>query len=155
MLAGHNIRAIKDKVVPNNSHLKVKKTQVEEYPRIPSIANKMKSLTACNDSLNSRTSNVNAVCATWFPAQSIRSSNATALDLPYLLVLINEMYQSRQHDKSESDSYYLSDWVVNSYTGPKLISSCHKLDHLESCKSPTAKLFDVDSGRISIHHCEY
>ncbi|GKC57147.1 hypothetical protein Tco_1084745 [Tanacetum coccineum] len=25
----------------------------------------------------------------------------------------------------------------------------------ESRKSPTAELFDVDSGRISIHHCEY
>ncbi|GJT64899.1 reverse transcriptase [Tanacetum coccineum] len=29
------------------------------------------------------------------------------------------------------------------------------LIHLESRKSPTAELFDVDSGRISIHHCEY
>nr|GEZ16088.1 Gag-Pol polyprotein [Tanacetum cinerariifolium] len=26
---------------------------------------------------------------------------------------------------------------------------------LESHKSPTAELFDVDSGRIFIHHCEY
>nr|GEV20025.1 hypothetical protein [Tanacetum cinerariifolium] len=32
-----------------------------------------------------------------FPAQSIRSSNAIALDSPYLLVLITEMPQSRQH----------------------------------------------------------
>nr|GEY08646.1 hypothetical protein [Tanacetum cinerariifolium] len=46
---------------------------------------------------------------TGFPAQSIRSSNAIALGLPYLLVLIIETSQSRQHDKSESDSYYLSD----------------------------------------------
>ncbi|GJW83660.1 retrovirus-related pol polyprotein from transposon TNT 1-94 [Tanacetum coccineum] len=44
-----------------------------------------------------------------FPAQSIRSSNAIALDLPYLLVLITGTSQSRQHGKSESDSYYLSD----------------------------------------------
>ncbi|GJZ78907.1 hypothetical protein Tco_0643744 [Tanacetum coccineum] len=29
------------------------------------------------------------------------------------------------------------------------------LIHLESRKSPTADLFDDDSGRISIHHCEY
>nr|GEW07189.1 retrovirus-related Pol polyprotein from transposon TNT 1-94 [Tanacetum cinerariifolium] len=29
------------------------------------------------------------------------------------------------------------------------------LIHLESRKPPTAELFDVDSGRISIHHCEY
>ncbi|GKD40942.1 hypothetical protein Tco_1261149 [Tanacetum coccineum] len=58
-----------------------------------------------------------------FPAQSIRSSNAIALDLSYLLVLIIGMSQSRQ------------------YVDTSLI-------HLESCKSPTAELFDVDSRRI-------
>ncbi|GJV62379.1 retrovirus-related pol polyprotein from transposon TNT 1-94 [Tanacetum coccineum] len=56
---------------------------------------------------------------TRFPAQSIRSTNAIALDSSYLLILITETSQSRQH---------------------------------ESRKSPTAELFDVDSGRISIHH---
>nr|GEV78668.1 hypothetical protein [Tanacetum cinerariifolium] len=55
---------MKDKVVLNNSQVKLKKTQVEDHPRIPSIFNKNKSVTACNDSLNSRTSNTNAVCAT-------------------------------------------------------------------------------------------
>ncbi|GJV71240.1 retrovirus-related pol polyprotein from transposon TNT 1-94 [Tanacetum coccineum] len=55
---------MKDKVVPNTSHVKFKKTEVEEHPRISSISNKTKSVTACNDSLNSRTSNVNVVCAT-------------------------------------------------------------------------------------------
>nr|GEW60791.1 reverse transcriptase domain-containing protein [Tanacetum cinerariifolium] len=44
-----------------------------------------------------------------FPSQSVRSSNAIALDSPYLLVLITGTSQSRQHGKSESDSYYLSD----------------------------------------------
>ncbi|GJT82145.1 hypothetical protein Tco_1056487 [Tanacetum coccineum] len=29
------------------------------------------------------------------------------------------------------------------------------LIHMESSKSPTAVLFDVDTGRISIRHCEY
>nr|GEX61293.1 retrovirus-related Pol polyprotein from transposon TNT 1-94 [Tanacetum cinerariifolium] len=38
-----------------------------------------------------------------FPAQSIRSSNAIALDSPYLLVPITGTSQSRQHGKSESD----------------------------------------------------
>ncbi|GJR29478.1 hypothetical protein Tco_1105710 [Tanacetum coccineum] len=65
-----------------------------------------------------------------FPAQSIRSSNAIALDSPYLLVLITRTSQSRQHVDTS-------------------------LIHVESRKSPTAELFDVDSGRISIHHCEY
>nr|GEX31801.1 retrovirus-related Pol polyprotein from transposon TNT 1-94 [Tanacetum cinerariifolium] len=55
---------MKDKVVPNNSQVNLKKTEVEDHPRIPSISNKTKSVTASNDSLNSRTSNVNAVCAT-------------------------------------------------------------------------------------------
>nr|GEW84209.1 retrovirus-related Pol polyprotein from transposon TNT 1-94 [Tanacetum cinerariifolium] len=60
----HRINQLKDKVVPNNSQVKLKKTQVEEHPRISSISNKIKSVTVCNDSLNSRTSNANAVCAT-------------------------------------------------------------------------------------------
>nr|GFB62919.1 hypothetical protein [Tanacetum cinerariifolium] len=55
---------MKDKVVPNNSQVKLKKTQVEDHPRIPSISNKIKSVIACNDSLNSKTSNANDVCAT-------------------------------------------------------------------------------------------
>ncbi|GJR09106.1 retrovirus-related pol polyprotein from transposon TNT 1-94 [Tanacetum coccineum] len=55
---------MKDKVVPYTSHAKLKKTEVEEHPRISSISNKTKSVTACNDSLKSRTSNVNALCAT-------------------------------------------------------------------------------------------
>ncbi|GKA01240.1 hypothetical protein Tco_0673905 [Tanacetum coccineum] len=55
---------MKDKVVSNNSQVKDKKTEVEDHPRISSISNKTKSVTACNDSLKSRTLNVNAVCAT-------------------------------------------------------------------------------------------
>ncbi|GKE18391.1 hypothetical protein Tco_1425968, partial [Tanacetum coccineum] len=46
---------------------------------------------------------------TGFPAQSVRTSNAYALDSLYLLVLNTGTSQSRQHDMSESDSYYLSD----------------------------------------------
>nr|GEX38333.1 putative cytokinin riboside 5'-monophosphate phosphoribohydrolase LOGL2 [Tanacetum cinerariifolium] len=66
----------------------------------------------------------------WFPAQSIKSSNVIALDSPYLLVLITGTSQSKQHVDTS-------------------------LIHLEPRKSPTAELFDVDSGRISIHHYEY
>nr|GEV64927.1 hypothetical protein [Tanacetum cinerariifolium] len=54
----------RDKVLPNNSQVKAKKTQVEVHPRIPIVSNKMKYVTACKDSLNSRTLNANAVCAT-------------------------------------------------------------------------------------------
>nr|GEX86161.1 putative RNA-directed DNA polymerase [Tanacetum cinerariifolium] len=38
----------RDKVLPNNSQVKAKKTQVEVHPRISSVSNKMKSVTACN-----------------------------------------------------------------------------------------------------------
>nr|GFB11701.1 integrase, catalytic region, zinc finger, CCHC-type, peptidase aspartic, catalytic [Tanacetum cinerariifolium] len=34
----------RDKVLPNNSQVKVKKTQVEVHPRIPSVSNKIKSI---------------------------------------------------------------------------------------------------------------
>nr|GEV53092.1 hypothetical protein [Tanacetum cinerariifolium] len=55
---------LKDKVLPNNSQVKAKKTQVEVHPRISSISNETKSVTVCNNSLKSRTLNVNVVCAT-------------------------------------------------------------------------------------------
>nr|GEV54396.1 hypothetical protein [Tanacetum cinerariifolium] len=55
---------LKDKVLPNNSQVNDKKTAVEDHHRISSISNKTKSVTACNDSLKSRTSNANVVCAT-------------------------------------------------------------------------------------------
>nr|GEU38751.1 hypothetical protein [Tanacetum cinerariifolium] len=53
-----------NKVVPNNSHVKAINTEVEDHPRNSCISNKTKFVTACNDSLKSRTSNVNVVCAT-------------------------------------------------------------------------------------------
>nr|GEV84518.1 hypothetical protein [Tanacetum cinerariifolium] len=60
----HKSNQSRDKVLPNNSQVKIKKTRVEVHPRILSVSNKMKSVTACKDSLNSRTLNDNAVCAT-------------------------------------------------------------------------------------------
>nr|GFD42602.1 hypothetical protein [Tanacetum cinerariifolium] len=52
---------LRDKVLPNNSQVKAKKTQVEVHHRIPSVSNTTKSVTACKDSLNSRTLNANVV----------------------------------------------------------------------------------------------
>nr|GFA49704.1 hypothetical protein [Tanacetum cinerariifolium] len=60
----HKSNQSSDKVLPNNSQVKVKKTQVEVHPRIPSVSIKIKSVTACEDCLNSRTLNANVVCAT-------------------------------------------------------------------------------------------
>ncbi|GJY58980.1 hypothetical protein Tco_0458872, partial [Tanacetum coccineum] len=68
------------------------------------------------------------VSLTGFPAQSVGSSNTYVLDLPCLLVLITGTSQSRQHVDTSSI-------------------------HIESRKSPTAVLFDDDTGRISIRHC--
>ncbi|GJT92312.1 retrovirus-related pol polyprotein from transposon TNT 1-94 [Tanacetum coccineum] len=73
---------IKDKVIPNNSQVKDKKTEVEDHPRISSISNKTKSVTASNDSLKSRTSNVNDVCATC--GKCVFNSNHDAFVSKYL-----------------------------------------------------------------------
>ncbi|GJV73472.1 hypothetical protein Tco_1493467 [Tanacetum coccineum] len=73
---------------------------------------------------------IQRISLTGFPVQSVRSSNTNVLDSPCLLALIIGTSQRRQHISTS-------------------------LIHIESCKSPTAELFDVDSGRISIHHCEY
>ncbi|GJZ32149.1 retrovirus-related pol polyprotein from transposon TNT 1-94 [Tanacetum coccineum] len=55
---------MKEKVVHNNSQMKFKKTKVEDHHMISNNSNKTKSVTTCNDSLKSRTLNVNVVCAT-------------------------------------------------------------------------------------------
>ncbi|GJW55326.1 hypothetical protein Tco_0099411 [Tanacetum coccineum] len=73
---------MKDKVVPNNSQVKDKKTEVEDHPRISSISNKTKSVTASNDSLKSKTSNVNVVCATC--GKCVFNSNHDACVSKYL-----------------------------------------------------------------------
>ncbi|GKE04959.1 retrovirus-related pol polyprotein from transposon TNT 1-94 [Tanacetum coccineum] len=73
---------MKDKVVPNNSQVKDKKTEVEEHHRISSISNKTKSVTASNDSLKSGTLNVNVVCATC--GKCVFNSNHDACVSKYL-----------------------------------------------------------------------
>ncbi|GJZ40201.1 retrovirus-related pol polyprotein from transposon TNT 1-94 [Tanacetum coccineum] len=73
---------IKDKVVPNTSQAKFKKTEVEDHHRISSISNQSKSVTACNDNLKSRTSNVNVVCATC--GKCVFNSNHDACVSKYL-----------------------------------------------------------------------
>ncbi|GJZ95873.1 hypothetical protein Tco_0668207 [Tanacetum coccineum] len=73
---------IKDKVMPNISQVKYKKTEVEDHHRISSISNQTKSVTACNDNLKSRTSNVKAVCATC--GKCVFNSNHVACVSKYL-----------------------------------------------------------------------
>ncbi|GJV01332.1 retrovirus-related pol polyprotein from transposon TNT 1-94 [Tanacetum coccineum] len=90
---------MKDKVVPNNSQVKFKKTEVEYHHRISSISNKTKSVTACNDSLKSRTSNVNAICATC--GKCVFNSNHDACASKFL----NDV-KARTKKPKNSKSYY-------------------------------------------------
>ncbi|GJT95365.1 hypothetical protein Tco_1090883 [Tanacetum coccineum] len=76
---------VKDKVVPNTSQVKFTKKEVEDNHRISSISKKTKSVTACNDSSNSRTSNVNAVCAEC--GKCVFNSNHDACVSRYLNVM--------------------------------------------------------------------
>nr|GEV52607.1 hypothetical protein [Tanacetum cinerariifolium] len=73
---------MKEKVMPNNSQVKLKKTEVKEHHRISSISKKTKSVTACNDSLKFRTSNVNVACATC--GKYVFNSNHDACVLKFL-----------------------------------------------------------------------
>ncbi|GJS16361.1 retrovirus-related pol polyprotein from transposon TNT 1-94 [Tanacetum coccineum] len=73
---------IKDKVVPNTSQVKFKKTEVQDHHRITSISNQTKSVTACNDSLEPKTSNANVVCATC--GKCVFNSNHDACVSKYL-----------------------------------------------------------------------
>ncbi|GJX62103.1 hypothetical protein Tco_0295003 [Tanacetum coccineum] len=73
---------MKDKVMPNTSQVKFKKTEVEGHHRISSISNQSKFVNACNDSLKSKTSNVNVVCATC--GKCVFNSNHDACASKYL-----------------------------------------------------------------------
>ncbi|GKB85884.1 hypothetical protein Tco_0958156 [Tanacetum coccineum] len=73
---------MKDKVLPNTSQVKFKKSGVEDHHRISSISNQTKFVTAYNDSLKSRTLNVNAVCATC--GKCVFNSNHDACVSKYL-----------------------------------------------------------------------
>ncbi|GJR89681.1 retrovirus-related pol polyprotein from transposon TNT 1-94 [Tanacetum coccineum] len=73
---------MKDKVMSNTSQMKFKKTEVEDHPRISSISNQKKSITTSNDSLKSRTLNVNVVCVTC--GKYVLNSNHDACVSKYL-----------------------------------------------------------------------
>nr|GFA59571.1 hypothetical protein [Tanacetum cinerariifolium] len=62
MLADHSLRAIQYRIMLNNS--KGKKQEVEDQRRNVKLSKNKTTVTACNDSLNAKTLNVNFVCAT-------------------------------------------------------------------------------------------
>ncbi|GJS35214.1 retrovirus-related pol polyprotein from transposon TNT 1-94 [Tanacetum coccineum] len=55
---------MQDKVGQNKNHVMFRKKDVEDHHRISSLSNKTKFVTACNDSLNVKNSNVKVVCVT-------------------------------------------------------------------------------------------
>nr|GEV19910.1 hypothetical protein [Tanacetum cinerariifolium] len=64
----------------------------------------------CNDiKLALRNGNYEVIYATWFPAQSVGSSNTKVLDSPCLLVLITGTSQSSQHESCKSPTKSLFD----------------------------------------------
>ncbi|GJS99787.1 retrovirus-related pol polyprotein from transposon TNT 1-94 [Tanacetum coccineum] len=73
---------VKDKVMPNNSQVKFKGIEVEDHHRISSNSKKTNSVTACNNSLNSRTTNYIVVCADC--GQCLFDSNYAACVSRYL-----------------------------------------------------------------------
>ncbi|GJW65393.1 hypothetical protein Tco_0117277 [Tanacetum coccineum] len=112
---------------------KLIKSSVEDLVHTPSESDGISEgecdLTVYDD-FSPKKDEIQRISLTGFPAQSVGSSNTDVLDLPCLLVLITGTSQSRQHVDTS-------------------------LIHIESRKSPTAVLFDDDTGRISIRHCEY
>nr|GEZ47076.1 hypothetical protein [Tanacetum cinerariifolium] len=78
----HKSNQTRDKVLPNNSQVKVKKTQVEVRPVIPSVSNKMKSVTARKGSLNSKTLNANPRCDSQVDVHNDLSKPVTTHYLP-------------------------------------------------------------------------
>ncbi|GJT92398.1 hypothetical protein Tco_1081243 [Tanacetum coccineum] len=85
---------VKDKVVPNNSQVKFTKKEVEDHHRISSISKKTKSVTACNDSSNSRTLNVNAVCVEC--GKCVFNSNHDACVSKYLNDVMLRNYEAKE-----------------------------------------------------------
>ncbi|GJX55897.1 hypothetical protein Tco_0285794 [Tanacetum coccineum] len=89
---------VKDKVVPNNNQVKFTNKEVEDHHRISSISKKTKSVTACNDSSNSRTLNVNAVCVEC--GKCVFNSNHDACVSKYL----NDINARTKKPKGKSQS---------------------------------------------------
>ncbi|GJZ14161.1 putative ribonuclease H-like domain-containing protein [Tanacetum coccineum] len=81
----------------------------KKYPLTPAIITDMLNKKLQTDHWNEMQVHFRRTSLTGFPTQSVRTSNADALDSSYLPVLNTRTSQSRQHDMSESDSYYLSD----------------------------------------------
>nr|GEV03455.1 retrovirus-related Pol polyprotein from transposon TNT 1-94 [Tanacetum cinerariifolium] len=153
---------LRDKVVPNNSQVKVKKTHVEVHPRIPSVSNKMKSVTACKDSLNSKTLNANAVCATcnkclvdsnYFPCVTKMLNDVNARTKKPTVVPISTRKPKSQANKSVATSHKKK--IASKSTNQKLQSYFKMMyektrSNLSTASSSSNSLADCTTHPI---HC--
>nr|GEW07830.1 retrovirus-related Pol polyprotein from transposon TNT 1-94 [Tanacetum cinerariifolium] len=129
----------RDKVLPNNSQVKVKKTQVEVHPRIPSVSNKMKYVTVCKDNLNSRTLNANALCA--ICNKCLIDSNHFAC----VTKMLNNVHaRTKKPTVTESDSLkFVHELKQEMHTDLKYVESLEKeIDKLESEKAEFLDMYD-------------
>ncbi|GJS97877.1 hypothetical protein Tco_0819047 [Tanacetum coccineum] len=113
---------VKDQVVPNNSQVKFKKKEVEDHHMISNISKKTKSVTACNDSSNSRTQNVNCVCAgMWkkcllvlvIPRENANKSVATTYKKTVALDTTIQKSKSYHKELYENTNQEWKWWIAN------------------------------------------
>nr|GEX96253.1 hypothetical protein [Tanacetum cinerariifolium] len=99
----HKSNQLKDKVVPNNSQVKFKKTQVEVHLRIPSVSNKMKSVTASSPTQawlwHRRLSHLN------FDYINLLSKKDVVIGLPKLKYVKDQLCSSCELSKAKRNSF--------------------------------------------------
>nr|GEU35398.1 E3 ubiquitin-protein ligase COP1-like isoform X2 [Tanacetum cinerariifolium] len=138
---------MKDNVMPNNSQVKDKKTEVEDHLRISSIYNNTKSVTMCNDSLKSRTSNVDAVCATCGKCLVDSYHFACVTKLLCILVLENPKGAVRFRKREKLSPRYIRPFKIIARVGtvaytldlPKELKGIHSTFHVSNVKKCLAK----------------
>ncbi|GJT63993.1 hypothetical protein Tco_1015473 [Tanacetum coccineum] len=140
---------VKDKVVPNISQVKFTKKEVEDHHRISSISKKTKSVTVCNNTTNSRTSNVNAVCAEC--GKCVFNSNHDACVSRYLNVMnartkkpnvvpIGDSKPKRKANKSVATTHKKTVASDTTIQKPK--------SYFKELWIPTGKLFNSCTGKV-------
>nr|GEZ23069.1 retrovirus-related Pol polyprotein from transposon TNT 1-94 [Tanacetum cinerariifolium] len=138
--------------MPNTSQVKFKKTEVEGHHRISSISNKTKSVTTCNDSLKSKTSNVNAICATCkkclfdldhYACVSKFLNDVNARTKKHKVVPISTRKPKRKANKSVATSFKKN---VASESTIHNSKSYYRMLYEKTSKIVQLILFIVDSG---------
>ncbi|GJX93705.1 hypothetical protein Tco_0348291, partial [Tanacetum coccineum] len=158
---------VKDKVVPNISQVKFTKKEVEDHHRISSISKKTKSVTVCNNTTNSRTSNVNVVCAEC--GKCVFNSNHDACVSRYLNVMnartkkpnvvpIGDSKPKRKANKSVATPHkkiVASDTTIQKHALE--ILKKHNMDNCHSIGTPlaTKPKLDVHLSREPVDQSDY